>query len=91
MTNYHSTKTEQNQPKSRRGFASLSPERQREIASMGGKKAHEKGTAHQFTSEEAQRAGRAGGASVSRDRAHMAEIGKLGGDARGKKSRKSET
>ena len=40
-----------------RGFASMDPARQREIASQGGKAAHEKGTAHEFTSEEARRAG----------------------------------
>ncbi|MDN4052935.1 KGG domain-containing protein [Massilia sp. YIM B02763] len=40
-----------------RGFASMDPERQRQIASQGGKAAHEKGTAHEFTSEEARRAG----------------------------------
>ncbi len=45
---------------SNRGFASMDPERQREIASEGGKAAHEKGTAHEFTSEEARRAGQAG-------------------------------
>lgn len=42
---------------SNRGFASMDPERQREIASEGGRAAHEKGTAHEFTSEEARRAG----------------------------------
>ena len=42
---------------SNRGFASMDPQRQREIASEGGKAAHEKGTAHEFTSEEARRAG----------------------------------
>ncbi|MES2127424.1 MAG: KGG domain-containing protein [Pseudomonadota bacterium] len=42
---------------SNRGFASMDPDRQREIASEGGKAAHEKGTAHEFTSEEARRAG----------------------------------
>ncbi len=46
---------------SNRGFASMDPERQREIASQGGKAAHEKGTAHEFTSEEAREAGRKGG------------------------------
>jgi general stress protein YciG len=40
-----------------RGFASMDPERQRQIASEGGKAAHQKGTAHEFTSEEARRAG----------------------------------
>jgi general stress protein YciG len=47
--------------KSRRGFASMSAERQRAIASMGGRAAHEKGTAHEFTSDEAREAGRIGG------------------------------
>lgn len=53
---------EQEQPQpdniKRRGFASLSAERRREIASMGGKTAHKYGKAHQFTSEEAKAAGR---------------------------------
>jgi hypothetical protein len=47
--------------KSNRGFASMDSERQREIASLGGKAAHAKGTAHKFTSEEARIAGRKGG------------------------------
>lgn len=47
--------------RSRRGFAAMDEEKQREIASKGGKTAHEKGTAHQFTSEEAREAGRKGG------------------------------
>lgn len=47
--------------KARRGFAAMSPEKQRQIASMGGKKAHEIGTAHQFTPAEAAVAGRKGG------------------------------
>jgi general stress protein YciG len=47
--------------KERRGFASMSPEKQREIASKGGRAAHEKGTAHEWTSEEARSAGRKGG------------------------------
>lgn len=47
--------------KSRRGFASMSPERQREIASKGGRAAHQKGTGHEWTKEEAQKAGRKGG------------------------------
>ncbi|WAW10095.1 KGG domain-containing protein [Oxalobacter vibrioformis] len=45
----------------KRGFAAMSPEEQRKIASKGGKAAHEKGTAHEFTSEEAREAGRKGG------------------------------
>ena len=66
---------------SSRGFASMNEEKQREIARMGGRAAHEKGTAHEFTPEEARRAGRKGGVVVSRNRAHMAEIGRRGGEA----------
>ena len=51
--------------KERRGFASMSAEKQREIASKGGRAAHEKGTAHEWTADEARNAGRKGG-QVSR-------------------------
>ena len=51
--------------KERRGFASMSSEKQREIASKGGRAAHEKGTAHEWTADEARNAGRKGG-QVSR-------------------------
>ena len=44
-----------------RGFASMDRSKQREIASKGGKAAHQKGTAHEWTSEEARSAGRKGG------------------------------
>ena len=71
---------------SNRGFASMDEERQREIASMGGRAAHQKGTAHEFTPEEAREAGRKGGEAVSRDRRHMAEIGSKGGQSRGSRS-----
>jgi general stress protein YciG len=47
--------------KERRGFASMSADKQREIASKGGRAAHMKGTAHEWTSEEARHAGRKGG------------------------------
>ena len=47
--------------KERRGFASMSIEKQREIASKGGRAAHEKGTAHEWTPDEARSAGRIGG------------------------------
>jgi hypothetical protein len=53
-----------------RGFASMDPQRQREIASEGGKAAHQKGTAHEFTSEEARRAG-----SMSHGNRQSAESG----------------
>jgi general stress protein YciG len=67
----------------------MDPAKQREIASKGGRAAHEKGTAHQFSTDEAREAGRKGGGTVSRDRAHMAEIGRVGGQARGRKHREN--
>lgn len=68
---------------SSRGFASMDPEKQKEIARKGGRAAHAKGTAHEFTTDEARSAGRKGGEAVSRNRAHMAEIGRRGGERRG--------
>ena len=52
---------------------------------MGGKAAHQKGTAHEFNSDEARAAGRKGGQIVSQNREHMALIGREGGKARGAK------
>ena len=66
----------------RRGFALMDPQRQKEIARKGGRAAHEKGTAHQFTPDEARAAGRKGGMVVSQHREHMVEIGRSGGRAR---------
>jgi uncharacterized protein len=59
----------------------MDPAKQREIASAGGKAAHRQGKAHKFEhgGDEAKAAGRKGGATVSRDREHMAEIGRRGG------------
>jgi uncharacterized protein len=54
-------KGRESERKERRGFASMSPEKQREIASKGGRAAHQKGTAHEWTSDEARSAGRKGG------------------------------
>lgn len=65
----------------RRGFASLNSEERKNISSKGGHAAHQKGTAHKFTSEEAKLAGRKGGEKTSQNRAYMAEIGKKGGEA----------
>src|SRR5262245_25300029 len=72
--------------KGKRGFAAMDPDRQRQIASMGGKAAHQKGTAHEFTPEEARAAGRKGGqAAHQRGRAHVftpeeaREAGRKGG------------
>jgi uncharacterized protein len=61
------------------GFASMDQEKQREIARKGGRAAHRKGTAHEFTTEEARFAGRKGGQRVATNRNHMIEIGRLGG------------
>lgn len=69
-----------------RGFASMDRAKQREIASKGGKAAHQKGTAHEWTSEEARDAGRKGGiASHQRRREQMGggntdETGSTGSD-----------
>jgi general stress protein YciG len=64
-----------------RGFASMDRAKQREIASKGGKAAHQKGTAHEWTSEEARDAGRKGGiASHQRRREQLAQT--LGGESR---------
>jgi general stress protein YciG len=63
----------------RGGFAAMNREKQREIARRGGRAAHQKGTAHEFSREEAQIAGRKGGVSVSKDRDHMSRIGRSGG------------
>ena len=54
-----------------RGFASMDRSKQREIASKGGKAAHQKGTAHEWTSEEAREAGRKGGMASHRRRTQM--------------------
>jgi uncharacterized protein len=61
--------------KERRGFASMSPEKQREIASKGGRAAHQKGTAHEWTSEEARSAGRKGGQISRGGRGRLVESG----------------
>lgn len=73
--------------KSNRGFASMDAQKQREIASKGGKAAHQSGNAHEFTSAEAAEAGRKGGMVVSKNTQHMAEIGRKGGESRGNKKR----
>lgn len=70
------------------GFASMDQRKQREIARKGGMAAHRKGTAHEFTAEEARFAGRKGGQQVSANRSHMIEIGRLGG-RRSAESRRS--
>jgi general stress protein YciG len=61
MNDLDKTRNVMGERRERRGFASMSPEKQREIASKGGRAAHQKGTAHEWTSEEARSAGRKGG------------------------------
>jgi general stress protein YciG len=72
--------------KSRRGFAAMDREKQRQIASKGGRAAHAKGSAHEFTSDQAREAGRKGGrAAHARGTAHKftskeaQEAGRKGG------------
>jgi uncharacterized protein len=71
---------------SHRGFAAMDQNKQREIASKGGRAAHVKGTAHQWSSDEAREAGRKGGETVSQNREHMSAIGRRGGEARGQRA-----
>ena len=54
----HDTDVKPSPKKSLRGFAAMDPQRQREIASLGGRAAHQSGHAHEFTSEEARAAGK---------------------------------
>jgi general stress protein YciG len=68
-------------PKRKCGYR-MDPELRKKISRMGGRAAHEKGRAHEFTSDEARAAGAKGGAAVSADRTHMSRIGKLGAKAR---------
>ena len=73
---------------SNRGFAAMDRERQKQIASEGGRAAHQQGVAHEWSSEEAREAGRKGGQIVSQNREHMSEIGRRGGQRSG--SRRSQ-
>ena len=63
MTENRNREGQQENPaqKSRRGFAAMDPERQRQIASEGGRAAHRQGVAHEWSAEEAREAGRKGG------------------------------
>lgn len=66
-----------------RGFASMDRSKQREIASKGGKAAHQKGTAHEWTSDEAREAGRKGGLASHRKRRERMTQGSDGADSQG--------
>ena len=61
-----------------RGFASMDRAKQRDIASKGGKAAHQKGTAHEWTSEEARDAGRKGGLASHKRRREQLMTGSAG-------------
>jgi general stress protein YciG len=62
-----------------RGFASMDRSKQRDIASKGGKAAHQKGTAHEWTSEEAREAGRKGGMASHRRKQEQQETPDIAG------------
>ena len=62
-----------------RGFASMDRAKQREIASKGGKAAHQKGTAHEWSSEEAREAGRKGGMASHRRKQQARDSGSAAG------------
>lgn len=62
-----------------RGFASMTPEQRKQMASKGGQASQASGKSHRFGPQEAREAGRRGGALVAADRAYMAEIGRKGG------------
>ena len=63
-----------------RGFASMDRNKQREIASKGGKAAHQKGTAHEWTSDEAREAGRKGGMASHRRKQEQQQSSTGGGE-----------
>lgn len=68
-----------------RGFATMDPERLRELAKQGGKASAQCGRGHRYSGKKAQEAGRKGGLAVSEDREHMSEIGTKGGLAKKRK------
>lgn len=70
--------------KAKKGFASMTAEQRKAIASAGGKAAHTKGKAYRFDSASAKIAGQKGGKAVSSNREHMAAIGQKGGNNRAK-------
>jgi general stress protein YciG len=77
----------------KRGFASMNAALQREIASKGGRAAHEKGKAHEFTPDEAREAGRKGGKIAhARGTAHRftSEQARLAGRKGGRRPRVQE-
>ncbi|HZH37084.1 MAG TPA: KGG domain-containing protein [Flavisolibacter sp.] len=74
---------------SNRGFAAMDPEKQKRIASEGGRAAHRQGVAHEWNRDEARQAGRKGGQTVSQNREHMSEIGRKGGQSSGQRRQRT--
>jgi len=75
-----STSTSTSKPQ---GFARLSPKERAAMSRKGGQAAHARGTAHQFTPEEARKAGRKGGLANAAE--HFKKIGRIGGLANARK------
>ncbi len=76
---------------SNRGFAAMDPEKQKRIASEGGRAAHRQGVAHEWSRDEAREAGRKGGQIVSQNREHMSEIGRKGGQSSGQRRQRGSS
>jgi len=74
-----------------RGFAAMDREKQKKIASEGGRAAHRQGVAHEWSKDEAREAGRKGGQMVSQNREHMSEIGRKGGQSSGQRRQQNNT
>lgn len=74
---------ENQQEKPKRGFAAMTKEQRREIAAMGGKRAHELGRGHVFTLEQVRKGGLKGGKAISKIPGEMATRGRKGGKASG--------
>lgn len=72
-----------------RGFAAMDREKQKRIASEGGRAAHRQGVAHEWSRDEAREAGRKGGQIVSQNREHMSEIGRRGGQSSGQRRQRN--
>lgn len=75
---------------SNRGFAAMDREKQKRIASEGGRAAHRQGVAHEWNRDEAREAGRKGGQIVSQNREHMSEIGRKGGQSSGQRRQRTD-
>lgn len=74
----------------KQGFATLTPERRKAIASSGGRVAHMLGRAHRFTTEEAKIAGRLGGKKLAENLEHMREIGRTAARRRAERKEAEE-